>query len=141
MRAIQLGLFSVSLGGHDRGSIDPDKIIAVAADGDQCTVLWLPPRHVVTGENPDALLNRLGDIESAFAKFNRPNMTPVWIKVTAITDIRAAPPGVFAPGVHTVLYMGSDRQGVQEEVQAANERISQQRLLFSHRMERTSTKQ
>jgi hypothetical protein len=68
--------------------------------------VWFPPQHVITRENPEALLARFGIIGLAFARFIRPDMKRVWVNVTAITEVRAPAPGLFAPGVNAVLFMG-----------------------------------
>jgi|SRR5580700_4446577 hypothetical protein len=116
-------------------SVNPERIISIADDGNQCTVVWFPPQHVITQESPEVLFAKFGNFSSAFARFTRPDMSRVWVKVTAITDVRAPTPGQFAPGVNAVLYMGADHQGIREDIQATNARIGQQKLLFAQHVE------
>jgi hypothetical protein len=116
-------------------SVNPERIISISDEGGQSTVVWFPPQHVITHENPEALLARLGIIGLAFARFTRPDMKRVWVNVTAITEVRAPAPGLFAPGVNAVLFMGFNRQGVREDVQEANARIAQQRMLLAQRVQ------
>jgi hypothetical protein len=117
------------------GSVSPERIISISDEGGQCAVVWFPPQHVITRENPEALLARFGIIGLAFARFIRPDMKRVWVNVTAITEVRAPAPGLFAPGVNAVLFMGFNCQGVREDVQAANARIAQQRMLLAQRVQ------
>ena len=124
----------LKLGGDDADSIDPDKVILISDDGDQCTRVT-PIRHnpVRTRESPDTVLGRLGNVASAFAKFTRPNNTPVWIKVTAIEGVRAPAPGEYLPGVKAVLSLGFASQAVEEEVKTVKEEVEKQKLVFDRK--------
>ena len=50
------------------------------------------------------------------AKFTRPNGEPVVIDIAAVASVRAAFPGEYAPGVQSVISVGTLRQGVRESV-------------------------
>lgn len=49
-------------------------------------------------------------------KFTRPNGSVVTINMNAIVSVRAALPGEYAPGVHTVITVDHEMQGVRESL-------------------------
>ncbi len=53
------------------------------------------------------------------ARFTRPNGEPVMIDGGAVSSVRAALPGEYAPGVLTVISIGKTRQGVRETLAQA----------------------
>jgi len=57
------------------------------------------------------------------AKFTRPDGSPVWIDGGAVISVRAAFPGEYAPGVHSVITIGRVRQGVRETLAQARTTI------------------
>jgi hypothetical protein len=70
---------------------------------------------LVTAEDAAVLVARLG---VPFAKLTRPNATPVWIKSSAVQEIRAPLPTEQQPGgvVKAVLVVGDLHQAVREDV-------------------------
>ncbi|HYZ42646.1 MAG TPA: hypothetical protein VE687_18770 [Stellaceae bacterium] len=75
---------------------------------------------LVTAEAPSALVARLG-VHPPLARLTRPDLTPVWLKGSAVTAIRAPlPTERQAPGsVNSVVIVGGLNQAVHETVEAA----------------------
>lgn len=75
---------------------------------------------LVTAENAAALAARLR-VHPPLIKFTRPDLTPVWVKGSTVTAIRAPlPTERQAPGsVNAVVIMGDLHQAVHETVEAA----------------------
>ena len=73
---------------------------------------------LVTAEDAGVLVARLG---VPFAKLTRPNSTPVWVKASAVQEIRAPLPTEQQLGgvVKAVLVVGDLHQAVREDVAAA----------------------
>src|SRR6516162_8523606 len=82
---------------------------------------------LVTAEGAAALAARLG-INPPLAKLTRPNRTPVWIKGSAVTTLRAPMPTERqGPGaVNAVVIIGDFHQPVHED------RATAQRALSAH---------
>ena len=80
-------------------------------------VYGLTQALLMTVEKPDALVARLG-ITPRLAKLTRPDRSPVWVKGSAVTSVRAArPPEQQEPGeVNAVLQVGSHPQSVREDL-------------------------
>jgi hypothetical protein len=115
------------LGGHEPDSIDPNKIILIHGPyphelGNNTYVVGATPRPLVTEESAESLVNRLG-VDPPLAKFTRPNSTPVWIKAAVVDKVRAALPS--EKPANAVLVIGSVYQGVQEDVQTAEQIITE----------------
>jgi hypothetical protein len=72
---------------------------------------------LVTAEDAGVLVARVG---VPFAKLTRPNSTPVWVKGSAVQEIRAPLPTEQQPGgvVKAVLVVGDLHQAVREDVAA-----------------------
>jgi hypothetical protein len=77
---------------------------------------------LVTAEDAAALAARLG-VSPPLAKLTRPDMTPVWIKGSAVGRIRAPlPTEQQAPAaVNAVVILGDLRQAVHEELATAEQ--------------------
>jgi len=75
---------------------------------------------LVTTEDAAALVARLG-VDPPLAKLTRPNSTPVWVKGSAVTAIRAPLPTEepFPGPVKAVLIIGDLHQAVHEDVATA----------------------
>jgi hypothetical protein len=88
---------------------------------------------LVTAEDAAALVARLG-IEPPLAKLARPDMTPVWVKKSAVTAIRAplATERQSAGFVRAVVIMGALHQAVREDVQTASTILNFQPSQFGH---------
>jgi hypothetical protein len=56
-------------------------------------------------------------------RFTRPDGSPVLIDSGAVISVRAAFPGEYAPGVHSVITIGRIRQGVRETLAQAKSAI------------------
>jgi hypothetical protein len=78
---------------------------------------------LVTAEDAAALIARL-NVDPPLAKLTRPNSTPVWIKGSAVSEIRTPLPTERQSGgvVKAVLMIGDLHQAVREDIAAA-ERI------------------
>ncbi len=57
-------------------------------------------------------------LHGRFVKFTRPNGTVVSINAAAVTSVRAALAGEYAPGVATVITVAQESQGVRENLAA-----------------------
>jgi hypothetical protein len=70
---------------------------------------------LVTAEDAATLVARLGVL---LAKLTRPNATPVWIKGSAVQEVRPPLPSEQQPGglVKAVLVVGDLHQAVREDV-------------------------
>ena len=77
---------------------------------------------LVTAEDAASLAVRLG-VSPPLVKLTRPDMTPVWIKRSAVSAIRAPLPSEQqVPGaVKAVVILGDLRQAVHEELAAAEQ--------------------
>ncbi len=64
-------------------------------------------------------LNGGGGGSGVKATLTRPNGTPVAIDIGAVTAVRAALPGEYAPGVQSVISIGRLKQGVRETLARA----------------------
>jgi hypothetical protein len=76
---------------------------------------------LVTAEPAVALVARLG-VKASLARLTRPDGTPVWIKASAVNEMRP-PLGTEQQGggvVKAVLVIGDLHQAVREEVAAAS---------------------
>jgi hypothetical protein len=75
---------------------------------------------LVTAEDAAALVARLG-VPPSLARLTRPDLTPVWLKGSAVTALRAPPATEQqAPGsVNAVAIVGGLHQAVHETVEAA----------------------
>jgi hypothetical protein len=85
--------------------------------GPHTYVYGLTQAILVTAERPDALVARLG-VKPPLAKLTRPDLSPVWVKGSAVTSVRAPrPPEQNGPGeVNAVLQVGSRLQSVREDL-------------------------
>ena len=75
---------------------------------------------LVTAENAAALVARLG-VAPPLAKLTRPNASPVWVKASAVSEIRP-PLATEQQGrgaVKAVVVIGDLHQAVREDVQTA----------------------
>jgi hypothetical protein len=83
------------------------------------------PEAIASNETAAALVARLHP-KQALATLTRPNNTPVWIQGTAVTLIRPPIAGDTPPGetVGAVLYVGTSRQAVKQNVATARETIN-----------------
>jgi len=77
---------------------------------------------LVTAEDAASLVARLG-ISPPLVKLTRPEMTPVWIKRSAVSAIRAPlPTEQQSPGaVRSVVILGDLHQAVHEELAAVEQ--------------------
>ena len=124
----------LSLGSYGSASIDPNKIILIHGPyehdlGHNTYVVGATPRPLVTEESPEALVDRLG-VNPPLAKFTAPNSTPVWIKATAIENVRAAlpfeqPEKPSKLVANTVLIMANMHQVIQEDLPTAKRIITE----------------
>jgi hypothetical protein len=75
---------------------------------------------MIADETPDSLIGRLR-VSPPLAKLHRPDLTPVWVKASAVTSIRPPLPSeeVGDHLVNAVLVLGSFHQGVTEDVGTA----------------------
>jgi hypothetical protein len=82
---------------------------------------------LITGVPADALVARLG-INPPLAMLTRPDSSPVWIKGSAVTSIRASiATEQQGPGeVNAVLQVGSLHQAIHEDVATARSIIDAQ---------------
>jgi hypothetical protein len=73
----------------------------------------------VIGERAEDLVARLG-VTPPLAKLTRPDLSPVWVKGSAVTSVRAPVPSELqGPGeVNAVLQVSSHPQMVREDVPA-----------------------
>jgi len=83
----------------------------------------LPPETRSYVGNIAAALKTSGGSRRNLARFTRPNGAPVLIDSTAVASVRAPFPGEYAPGVRSVISVGSVRQGVCESVVAVKAAI------------------
>jgi hypothetical protein len=85
--------------------------------GPHTYVYGLTQTVLVTAERPEALVARLG-VKPPLAKLTRPDRSPVWVKGTAVTSVRAPiPTEEQGPGeVNAVLQVGSHHQSVREDL-------------------------
>jgi Transglycosylase SLT domain len=75
----------------------------------------LPTETIVYVERITGRLEGRG----ALVKFTRPNGTAVLVDGAAVRSVRAALPGEYAPGVKSVITVGTVEQGVRENLAAA----------------------
>jgi hypothetical protein len=75
---------------------------------------------LVTAEKPEALVACLG-VKPPLAKLTRPDRSPVWVKGSAVTSVRAPlSTEQQGPGeVNAVLQVGSHHQSVREDLPTA----------------------
>jgi len=75
---------------------------------------------LVTGENAAALVARLG-VNPPLRKLTRPDASPVWVKGSAVSEIRPplATERQAGGAVRAVLVIGDLHQAVREDVQTA----------------------
>ena len=75
---------------------------------------------LVTAEKAAALVVRLG-VDPPLVKLTRPDASPVWVKASAVSEIRAplATEQQAAGAVKAVVVIGDLRQAVREDVQSA----------------------
>ena len=87
--------------------------------GPHTYVYGLTQAPLMTLEKPDALVARLG-VNPLLAKLTRPDRSPVWVKGSAVTSLRAPlSTEEQGPGeVNTVLQVGSHSQSVREDLAA-----------------------
>ena len=95
------------------------KAISAISDHDVSTgeivtcVYGITRGYLRIAETVPAFMARL-KIGSQFAKFTRPNNSPVWINASAVASIRAPMADEYIPGVSTVIFADSLTQGVEE---------------------------
>ena len=75
---------------------------------------------LVTAEDAAALVARLG-VDPPLAKLTRPDASPVWVKRSAVSEIRPplATEQLAGGGVRAVVVIGDLHQAVREDVQTA----------------------
>ena len=75
---------------------------------------------LVTAENAAALVARLG-VDPPLVKLTRPDASPVWVKASAVSEIRPplATERQAGGAVRAVVVIGDLHQAVREEVQIA----------------------
>lgn len=78
---------------------------------------------LVTAEEANSLVARLG-VNPPLGRLTRPNSTPVWVKGSAVTEIRAPLSTERQPGVKAVVIIGDLHQAVREDVAAATSVLS-----------------
>jgi hypothetical protein len=80
---------------------------------------------LVTAEDAAALVARL-HVHPALAKLTRPNSTPVWVKGSAVSEIRPPLPTEQQSGgeVKAVVIIGDLHQAVREDVRTAESILS-----------------
>ena len=80
---------------------------------------------LVTAENAAALVARLG-VDPPLVKLTRPDASPVWIKASAVSEIRPplATEQQAAGAVKAVVVIGDLHQAVREDVQSATSILS-----------------
>jgi hypothetical protein len=78
---------------------------------------------LVTAEDAAALVARLRT-DPPLAKLTRPNSTPVWIKGSAVVEIRGPRVPEQQPGVKAVAIIGDLHQAVREDVPTASRILS-----------------
>jgi hypothetical protein len=80
---------------------------------------------LVTAEDASALVARLA-ADPALVKLTRPDASPVWVKASAVTEIRPPLATEYQPGgaVRAVVVIGDLHQAVCEDVQSAMNSVS-----------------
>lgn len=78
---------------------------------------------LVTSEDAAALVARVRT-DPPLAKLTRPNSTPVWIKRSAVIEIRRPLAPEQQPGVKAVVIIGDLHQAVREDVATASRILS-----------------
>jgi|SRR5215469_13133061 len=104
--------------------------ISAVAEGDDRTdtagtvVYGLDADRVRVSESVTALLQRL-NLASSFAKFTRPDGSPVFISGKAIAVARQPLPSEgYGPEVHSVIFAGTLKQALQESLDAVRQTLS-----------------
>ena len=78
---------------------------------------------LVTAEKAESLVARLS-VNPPLGRLTRPNSTPVWVKGSAVTEIRAPLPSEQQPGVKATVIIGDLHQAVREDVASATSILS-----------------
>ena len=99
-----------------------DAVVAVAdRDAETSTditcVYGLGPSFQRTSETVDGFLTRIGRADR-FAKFTRPNGTPIWLNVDDVTVFTVAQQGLYSADTKTVIIAGAFTQAVKESMDA-----------------------
>jgi hypothetical protein len=95
-----------------------DAVVAVAdrdteTSTDVTCVFGLGPSFQRIAETVDGFLTRIGKLDR-FAKFTRPNGTPIWLNVDDVTVVLAAQQGLYSADTKTVIIAGAFTQAVKE---------------------------
>ena len=77
------------------------------------TVYGIDNSPLMTAETVQGFMTRL-NIAQSFAQLTRPDGRPVWLNGAAVSTLRPAPAGQYAPTVKTVIVVGALTQGVRE---------------------------
>lgn len=78
---------------------------------------------IATAEPVQHFLARLA-VKPPLVQFTRPNNTPVWIKASAVTEVTPPlPPGAYAEGTKSILWLARLRQAVVEDMDAVRQKL------------------
>lgn len=107
----------------------PAALSAIAETDDRTglagTVIYgLDADRVRVGESVPALLQRL-NLTSSFAKFTRPDGSPVFINGKSINVVRQPLPGgvEYGPEVQSVVFVGTMKQALREPLDAVRQAL------------------
>jgi hypothetical protein len=106
--------------------VDDDDIIFIAGPyphdvGPHSYVHLSGAAVLVTREGASQLARRL-DVTPHLVQLTRPNVTPVWIKGSAVIEVRATLP--TEAGAHSVAIVGGLHQALMETVEVARQAIT-----------------
>jgi hypothetical protein len=102
---------------------DENAVILVAGAGDTETLTMvhgIDRGALMTAEEPAALVARLA-VNPPLARLARPDMTPVWIKGSAVTAIRPPLASERQAAANAVVILGGLHQAVHEDVATAEQ--------------------
>jgi|SRR5476649_231128 len=113
---------------------DPSDVVAVsdhddAADEMLTCVYGINSGPLKISETVDDFLGRL-DLTSTFAKLTRPNLTPIWLRASAVTSIRPTLAGEYNSNARSVVSVGTFTQAVCEDLESAAAAIDTHRGKF-----------
>ena len=105
-----------------------DAIIAVAdrdpeGGADVTCVYGLGPNFQKIAEPVDTFLTRIGKVER-FARFTRPNGSPIWFNVDTVDVAMTAQEGLFGAEVKAVIVAGPMTQSVKETLDAVRANLA-----------------
>jgi TIR domain len=108
-----------ALDGHEV-DVDENAIVLVAGPyphdvGPLSYVHGVARGVLVSPESPDALVARLG-VNPPLAKLTRPDLTPVWVKASAVTSLRTPLAAEQQEKANTIVQVGPISQSVHEDL-------------------------